>query len=212
MRPYEPRDSAGALSSCTQACLPWREKKMHAGHLAWLTCSCALVWLIWRVLHHYRLPRLPEQKLTRELIQHALLECTSPLVRLPASHGVLVTDPRLARKLLEGGHGAVRDVSDYARYRGFLDRSLVLLPQATATHATVCRTGLEPRTDRPQAGLLLTRVGLALSSCAPRCCRCSPSRAVRTMPRWSVAWRGSSSAWPSTWPHVAPYLSTASCR
>jgi hypothetical protein len=125
---------------------------MHAGHLAWLTCSCALVWLIWRVLHHYRLPRLPEQKLTRELIQHALLECTSPLVRLPASHGVLVTDPRLARKLLEGGHGAVRDVSDYARYRGFLDRSLVLLPQATATHATVCRTGLEPRTDRPLTG------------------------------------------------------------
>ena len=38
----------------------------------------------------------------RELIQHTLLESTSPLVRLPAAHGVLVTDPRLARKLLEG--------------------------------------------------------------------------------------------------------------
>ena len=109
---------------------------MHAA-VIWLTCCCALLWLFWRALHHYRLPRLPEQKLTRELLQHALLECTAPLVRLPGTHGVLVTDPRLARKLLEGGHGAVRDVSEYARYRGFLDRSLVLLPQATAEHATV---------------------------------------------------------------------------
>ena len=75
---------------------------MHATHLVSLACCCALLWLVWRVLHHYRLPRLPEQKLTRELIQQTLLECTSPLVRLPASHGVLVTDPRLARKLLEG--------------------------------------------------------------------------------------------------------------
>ena len=109
---------------------------MHAA-VIWLTCCCALLWLFWRALHHYRLPRLPEQKLTRELLQHALLECSAPLVRLPGTHGVLVTDPRLARKLLEGGHGAVRDVSEYARYRGFLDRSLVLLPQATAEHATV---------------------------------------------------------------------------
>ena len=76
---------------------------MHApGLLLALTCCCTLLWLVWRVLHHYRLPRLPEQKLTRELIQHTLLESTSPLVRLPAAHGVLVTDPRLARKLLEG--------------------------------------------------------------------------------------------------------------
>ena len=33
---------------------------------------------------------------------HCPLPLPTPLVRLPASHGVLVTDPRLARKLLEG--------------------------------------------------------------------------------------------------------------
>ena len=82
-------------------------------HLLSLSCCSALLWLVWRLLHYHRLPRLPEQKLTRELIQRTLLECTSPLVRLPASHGVLVTDPTLARKLLEGGHGVVRDVSDF---------------------------------------------------------------------------------------------------
>ena len=54
---------------------------MHASHLAWLACCCGLLWLVWRVLHHYRLPRLPEQKLTLELIQQTLLECASPLVR-----------------------------------------------------------------------------------------------------------------------------------
>ena len=118
------------------------------GLLLALACCCTLLWLVWRVLHHYRLPRLPEQKLTRELIQHTLLESTSPLVRLPAAHGVLVTDPRLARKLLEGGHGAVRDVSEYARYRGFLDQSLVLLPQATTAHTTVCHTELKPQPSR----------------------------------------------------------------
>ena len=171
-------------------CLPKllsRAAEMHArGLLLALACCCTLLWLVWRVLHHYRLPRLPEQKLTRELIQHTLLESTSPLVRLPAAHGVLVTDPRLARKLLEGGHGAVRDVSEYARYGGFLDQSLVLLPQATAAHTTVCHTGLEPQPSRAQTGLLLTRLSLALSSYAPRCCRSFPSLAVRTTPRWST--------------------------
>ena len=59
---------------------------------------------------------------------HCPLPLPTPLVRLPASHGVLVTDPRLARKLLEG----------------------------------VSHTGLKLRISRPQAALLLTRVGLAL--------------------------------------------------
>ena len=62
----------------------------------------------------------------------------------------------------EGGHGAVRDVSEYARYRGFLDRSLVLLPQATAEHSTVRHHSattafeIEPRTSGPQAKVRAT--------------------------------------------------------
>ena len=167
---------ASLVAACSSATTARREATREM--LLWITCCCALLWLFWRALHHYRLPRLPEQKLTRELLQHALLECTSPLVRLPGTYGVLVTEPRLARKLLEGGHGAVRDVSEYTRYRGFLDRSLVLLPQATAEHATVCRSAttaleIEPRTSGPQTkarATVRTRVSVTVTvSVSVRC-------------------------------------------
>ena len=105
--------------------------------LAAAACCCYVLlqrlWL-WHAWRH-RLPRLPGDKLTRDLLQRAL-QHPSPLVRLPGRHGVLVTDPALARKLLEGAHGVIRDIQDYERYAGFLSQSLVLLPPSVH-HATL---------------------------------------------------------------------------
>ena len=55
----------------------------------------------------------------------------------------------------------------------------LLILQPTFLDDQVYRTGLEPRTSRPQAGLLLTSASLALDRCAP-----SGSQATtRTRPR-----------------------------
>ena len=92
-----------------------------------------------------RLPRMRAAVLTRDaLIAASHQENGAGLLRLPGKHGVLVTDPRLARRLLEqGGGDVVRDITAYDRYAGFLGSSLVLLPQATPTHRAI-RTSLLP--------------------------------------------------------------------
>ena len=103
-----------------------------------------LLQLAWRTFLLARLPRLPPgAKLTRELL-HSAARDFAPLVRLPGSHGVLVTDPTLARKLLEGGSGAVRDVSAYAKYATFLEDALVLLPQGDGGRHARLRAQLLP--------------------------------------------------------------------
>ena len=103
-----------------------------------------LLQLAWRTFLLTRLPRLPPgAKLTRELL-HSAARDFAPLVRLPGSHGVLVTDPTLARKLLEGGSGAVRDVSAYAKYATFLEDALVLLPQGDGGRHARLRAQLLP--------------------------------------------------------------------
>ena len=103
-----------------------------------------LIRLAWRAWLLARLPRLPPgAKLTRELLCSAARDF-APLVRLPGSHGVLVTDPTLARKLLEGGSGAVRDVSAYAKYSSFLEDALVLLQQGAGGRHAKLRTQLLP--------------------------------------------------------------------
>ena len=96
-----------------------------------------------RSLALLRIPRLLSRALTKDaLIQAARLN--TPLVRLPGTHGLLVTDPRLARRLMEATGGAiVRDIEAYERYSGFLGGSLVLLPQATSQHRAM-RSALLP--------------------------------------------------------------------
>ena len=106
-----------------------------------------LLWLLAVARKRYliaRLPKLPTAKLTREALMLAARDYPS-LVRLPGEHGVLVTDPSLARRLLEAGHpgGVTRDIAMYDRYEGFLGGSLVLLPQSSPSHRAL-RTALLP--------------------------------------------------------------------
>ena len=91
-----------------------------------------------------RIPMLPSTKLTRESLMLAARDY-SYAVRLPGDHGILVTSPALARRLLEAGSagGVERDVAMYERYSGFLDGSLVLLPQSKGSHRAL-RAALLP--------------------------------------------------------------------
>ena len=68
------------------------------------------------------------------------------------------------RTLMAAGHAANR--------AGELERARQCFEEAGALWASVRHTGLEPRTSRPQAGLLLTRLSLALD----RRLRASPRR------------------------------------
>lgn len=91
-----------------------------------------------------RLPRTPPgAKLTHDLLLAAGRD--HPLaVRLPGAHGVLITSPKLALRLLERESERVhRDTSAYLRYRSFLGGSLVLLPQSGSAHAGL-RSALLP--------------------------------------------------------------------
>ena len=73
--------------------------------LNWLPLLLLDLWAWARrrwLLRH--VPSLPtDAKLTRALLLRAAAEYNSPLVRLPGRHGVLVTDPTLARRVLERG-------------------------------------------------------------------------------------------------------------
>ena len=112
-----------------------------------LTLLPALVMLLrvayrrWQLSH---LPRLPGAKLTKASLNAAARDY-SPVVRLPGQHGVLVTDPQLARKLLDVGAagGVCRDIEAYQKYGGFLSGSLVLLEQSSPQHRAL-RTALLP--------------------------------------------------------------------
>ncbi len=100
----------------------------------------------WRRRLLSNIPKLPGDKLSKDalLAVGRSLGALGPLVRLPGEHGVLVTDPSLAKRLLEHGGGAVvREMTAYERYGGFLGGSLVLLPQATPAHRTL-RSALLP--------------------------------------------------------------------
>ena len=104
--------------------------------LAVLCASRIFRWLHLRY-QLWRLPRLGADKLTREGLITAAYHCSdaTTLVRLPGKHGLLVTDPALARKLLESSAGGVcRDVAMYERYGGFLRGALVLMPQSSQRH------------------------------------------------------------------------------
>ena len=103
----------------------------------------------WRRRLLSNIPKLPGDKLSKDalLAVGRSLGALGPLVRLPGEHGVLVTDPSLAKRLLEHGGGAVvREMTAYERYGGFLGGSLVLLPQATPAHRTL-RSALLPDLD-----------------------------------------------------------------
>ena len=83
-----------------------------------------------------RIPRLEQPKLTQEALAEAAGRAwPGGMVRLPGEHGVLVTDPSLASRLLKRNDGAMcRDITMYTRYSGFLGGALVLQPQATKPH------------------------------------------------------------------------------
>lgn len=114
-----------------------------------LVLILSLVVIAFRLMRRHlllsRLPRLQAGKLTLEgLTAAAHARWPAGLVRLPGQHGVLVTDPQLARALLERGDGAVcREVEQYERYAGFLGGALVLLPQTSVEHR-VLRSALLP--------------------------------------------------------------------
>ena len=96
-----------------------------------------------RAFRFSRIPKLLGEKLTRDALMDAACRHT-PFVLLPGAHGLLVTDPRLARRLLESSNGSViRDISAYERYSAFLGGSLVLLAQATNEHRAM-RSALLP--------------------------------------------------------------------
>ena len=111
--------------------------------------------------------------------------CSPRTVRcpLPAAHCQLFAAHRLTCMYRYGRHGRwpgqptllpllLLGVSAYGM-------AALLILQPTFLDDQVYRTGLEPRTSRPQAGLLLTSASLALDRCAP-----SGSQATtRTRPR-----------------------------
>ena len=110
----------------------------HIGSISVVGCvAIVLTWLaVQRALRAWllaSLPRVPSSKLTHEVLAAAAHEeWPNGLVRLPNEHGVLVTDANLAWRLLRCDDGSVRrDVSMYARYRGFLGGAIVLRVQAT---------------------------------------------------------------------------------
>ena len=108
-----------------------------------LVVAALAVWLIAphivRAVLLSRLPRVNEAKLTHSVLSDvADRPWPLGLVRLPGKHGCLVTDPALARRLLECNDGSVvREVAAYSRYEAFLGGALVVLPQATILHRSL---------------------------------------------------------------------------
>ena len=109
--------------------------------------------------------------------------CSPRTVRCPLAHCQLFAAHRLTCMRRYGRHGRwpgqptllpllLLGVSAYGM-------AALLILQPTFLDDQVYHTGLEPRTSRPQTGLLLTRASLALDRCAP-----SGSQATtRTRPR-----------------------------
>jgi cytochrome P450 len=82
-----------------------------------------------------QLPKLPGDKLTHDaLVAAGRSDWPDGLVQLPKTHGVLVSDPTIAWKLLRCDDGSVRrDMSAYSRF-GFLDGTMLMQLQSTPSH------------------------------------------------------------------------------
>ena len=70
----------------------------------------------------------------------------------------------------------------------------------------VCHTGLEPQASRPQTGLLLTRLSLALDRPSCAASGCGPRSAASTPTRWA-----SSAASTATYSYASSASSTRRC-